>query len=171
MRRLSPFECCHRGWPIRHPYDFGARLSGIKIFSKVELVREYHQVPVAPEGNVWFIRIFTDALWFEEFCWNVSVADGKRLPISRLCFCLLWWYSDSKCVTDGTSEHLYRLFKRLSDLGLVVNVNKCQFGRCQIEFLDHLITQQECRPLPSKVNAIQVFLHPLSPKTYKALLT
>ncbi|CAB4011669.1 Hypothetical predicted protein [Paramuricea clavata] len=35
--------------PVPHVQDFSARLAGCKILSKIDLVRAYHQIPVAPE--------------------------------------------------------------------------------------------------------------------------
>ena len=52
------------------------------------------------------------------------------------------------------------LFQRLADVGLVVNVDKCQFGRRRIEFLGHLIDQYGARPRPCKVEAVQAFPYP-----------
>ena len=73
-------------YAIPYIHDFAGRLSVAKIFSKVYLVREYHQVPVAPENiaktasvidyPIWFIRIVTDAFRFEECCSNVSATHG-----------------------------------------------------------------------------------------------
>ena len=47
-RRLNAVTEADR-YAITHIHDFAARLSGAKIFSKVDLVREYHMVPVAPK--------------------------------------------------------------------------------------------------------------------------
>ena len=56
--------------------------------------------------------------------------------------------------------HLFRLFKKLSHFGIVVNVDKCQFGPSQTEFLGYLVTKRGARPLPSKVEVIQNFSLP-----------
>ena len=36
-------------YPVPHIQDFTANLAGAKIFSKIDLVRGYHQIPVHPE--------------------------------------------------------------------------------------------------------------------------
>ena len=36
-------------YPVPHVQDFSSRLAGCKIFSKIDLIRAYHQIPVAPE--------------------------------------------------------------------------------------------------------------------------
>ena len=73
-------------------------------------------------------------------------------------------YLDDILVASSTQvehkNHLQLLFQRLADFGFVVNVDKCQFGRRRIEFLDHLIDIYGARPLLSKVEAVQAFPYP-----------
>ena len=37
------------GYPVPHIQDFASTLHGTRIFSKLDLVRAYHQIPVAAE--------------------------------------------------------------------------------------------------------------------------
>lgn len=47
-RRLNDVTTPDR-YPVPHIQDFSAHLAGASIFSKVDLVRGYHQVPVSPQ--------------------------------------------------------------------------------------------------------------------------
>ena len=62
-RRLNSITEADR-YAIPHIHDFSARLSGATMFSKVDLVRGYHQVPVAEEDipNTTKVQTHTKAL-------------------------------------------------------------------------------------------------------------
>ena len=61
---------------------------------------------------------------------------------------------------------LRQLFDTLRCFGLVLNINKCIFGTCELEFLGHHVSPQGITPLPEKVEAVQHFE---CPRTVKAL--
>ena len=47
-RRLNDVTTTDR-YPVPHIQDFASQLAGASIFSKIDLVRGYHQIPVAAE--------------------------------------------------------------------------------------------------------------------------
>ena len=49
---------------------------------------------------------------------------------------------------------LRREMDRLSQHGLVINKEKCQLFKSQVEFPGHLVDQSVIRPLPARVEAI-----------------
>ncbi|XP_064481043.1 uncharacterized protein LOC135394286 [Ornithodoros turicata] len=51
-------------------------------------------------------------------------------------------------------QHLRLLFQRLAAHGIVVNVQKCEFGVSATEFLGHQVTAEGIAPLPIKVDAV-----------------
>ncbi|GFX67795.1 retrovirus-related Pol polyprotein from transposon opus [Trichonephila clavipes] len=67
-------------------------------------------------------------------------------------------YLDDILVASSTkeehSEHLKMVFERFQQYGLRINVSKSLMGAGQVEYLGFLITAEEFRPLPEKVQAI-----------------
>ncbi|XP_043478303.1 uncharacterized protein LOC122508808 [Leptopilina heterotoma] len=48
-------------------------------------------------------------------------------------------------------QHLNEVLSRLRDFGLRINIEKCEFGQSQLEFLGHMIDHQGIRPTEEKV--------------------
>ena len=83
-------------YPIPHVHDFAQGLAGCKVFSKIDLVKGYHQVPVREE-DVPKTAIATPFGLFEftrmpfrakELGPDFPEADGHRDKSAERCFCL-----------------------------------------------------------------------------------
>ena len=61
---------------------------------------------------------------------------------------------------DEHRQHLITLFDRLQAHGLVIKLEKCQFGVPEIDFLGHRVNKDGILPLPGKVRAIQTYCKP-----------
>ena len=61
-------------------------------------------------------------------------------------------------------EHLRKVFEALAHHGLVINVDKCEFGLEQIKFLGHQVDGKGIKPNPNKVHAVTHFPPPTSIK-------
>ena len=66
-------------------------------------------------------------------------------------------------------KHLKILFEKLLSHGLLINLEKCEFGRTNLDFLGHRIDKTGARPLATKVDAIRNFPLPKIQKIYKDL--
>ena len=167
FRRLNNATTPDR-YPVPHIQDFSAHLAGAVIFSKVDLVRGYHQVPVQPQ-DVPKTAVITPFGLFEflrmPFGLKGAAQTFQRLMDSVLRdMPFLFVYLDDILVASATPEehmtHLRQLFERLSEHGLIVNPAKCQFGQSSITFLGHHVTPRGAVPLPARVEAVAAFPRP-----------
>ena len=177
-RRLND-ATTHDRYPVPHMQDFTAQLEGKKIFSKIDLVRGYNQIPVAavdipktavitPFGLFEFLRMLFGLR---------NAAQAFQRLMDQVCRGLeefLFVYLDdiliASCDAKQHRRHLRLLFKRLAEHGLVINVAKCKFGVDAIDFLGHRVTEQGVQPLPERVEAIRKIPPPCDAKALNEFL-
>ena len=150
-------------YSVPHIQEFASQLAGASIFSKIDLVRGYHQIPVAAD-DVSKTAVITPFGLFEflrtPFGLKNAAQAFQRLMdtvCNGLDFVFLYLDDILVCSTSAEQHMLLRreVFRRISTHGLVINVSKCQFGATTIDYIGHQITSQGAIPLPAKVEAIR----------------
>ena len=167
FRQLNSLTIGDR-YPLPHVQDFVSSLEGTTIFSKIDLVRAFHQIPLAkaaipktavttPFGLFEFTRmpfgLCNAAQAFQRFIDMVT----KNLQGVHT------YIDDILVATDNMHEHekiLRQLFMRLTEYGLVVNPTKSILGAEEVQFLGFTVNKNGVSPMKTKVSAILDFPSP-----------
>ena len=152
------------------------KLAGSTIFSKIDLIKAYHQIPLDPDSillaainySVWSFRISIHAIWFGQCKFNLQrfidhVLQGMNNVIAYVDDLIIFSLS-----FEEHKMHLAQLFQRLSQFNIVINQTKSQFDLKKINFLGHLVTPDGILPLPERVEVVQKYTK-LRPANYKLI--
>ena len=165
-------------YPLPNMADITSSLAGATIFSKLDLKKGYHQIPVHP-SDVKKTAIITPFGLFEFLRMpfglkNAGMSFQRFMDriLGGLPFVLI--YLDDILVASPDRKthavHLRTVLQALRENGLVLNRGKCEFFRSEVEFLGLRVTAGGVAPLPDQISAVADFPQPATIKELQAFL-
>lgn len=165
-------------YPLPHLHDFSSILSGTSIYSSIDLIQAFHQIPMAEEDiHKTCVTTPFGAFEFTRMPYGLrnSAQAFQRLMDQVLrglpgVFC---YVDDILVASSDYNTHLNDLrvvFDRLVRHGIRINPAKCVFGVAHLDFLGHRVSAGGIRPTDSKIAALREFPTPATVKQLKRFL-
>nr|CDJ98010.1 RNA-directed DNA polymerase (reverse transcriptase) domain containing protein [Haemonchus contortus] len=154
--------------PLPTPDDVFAKLNGGTAFTRIDFADAYLQIEVEDEAKeLLTINTHRGLLRYNRLPFGVKSAPGIFQQIIDSMICGLEGcaaYLDDVIVTGRNIEehvaNLEALFKRISDYGFRVRMDKCNFLMPQLRYLGNIIDSTGRRPDPAKIEVIRKTPHP-----------
>ena len=165
-------------YPLKHIKSFTQDMAGSVIFSKVDLFKAFHQIVIDPRDR--HKTCVTTPWGLYNYRRLAMGLQNSAQSFQRVVDCVLdglenvYAYLDDILVfSRSKADHmatLEKLFKRLDDAGLTLNLKKCEFGKEDISFLGYQVNKNGIRPMEKKVEAVANFKRPQKQKELLAFL-
>jgi hypothetical protein len=167
-------------YPLLWIDDLFDRLSGAKVFSRIDLRSGYYQIQIA-EGDEEKIVCCTRYGSYEFVVMPFGLTDAPATFCTFMNDIFREWLGDFVVVyiddiliysasLEEHAEHLRKVFQRLRENKLYAKLEKCEFRVTKVDFLGHRITQEGLKMDDHKVKAILDWEPPKSVPALKSFL-
>ena len=164
--------------PMPNFDDVLSQLNGAKLFSALDLLSGYHQVPLSEDSKQCTAFSTHNQHWQSEVMpFGLSNAP---LTFVRLMHQILGnmknvfvYLDDIIIFSRNTEEHfqiLDEVLSRLEKAGLKIKLRKCQFLKRQLDFLGHVIGTNRFKMQDKKIETILNYPPPKNAKGVKRFL-
>lgn len=165
-------------YPIPVIYDAISFLKNKCIFSKIDLIRAFHNIPVY-EAHIEKTAVISPAGLYEHVRMPFGLRNGPSVfqrfmnsVLSELPFCTVY-IDDILIFSESVTEHYAHIevvFQRLQKFGLAINLNKCSFGVTELDFLGYHITPNGFAPTSDRIAFIKEMKPPSNITTLRRIL-
>ena len=165
-------------YPLPICSDIHTKLSHSSVFSTLDLTKYYFNIEISPESRHLTSTITPWGL-FQYRRLPMGLRDSAAVSqrfISQLLQDIpgVEVYIDDIIVHGSTvSDHdgsLKKVFQKLTEANLRINIKKCKFGSDSVKFLGHEISKGKIRPLEKNIQPIMDFKIPQTKKQIQSFL-
>jgi len=178
-RKLNQITVTDR-YPIPNIEDIFDKLGRAQYFSTIDLAKGFHQIEMDPQdikktafstpnGHYEFLRM-PFGLKNAPATFQRMVNNVLKDYIGKIC---LVYLDDIIIFSTSIEEHIVyikKIFEKLREANLKVQIAKCKFLAKETEFLGHIVTNEGIKTNPNKVAAIQKIPLPKTQKEIKSFL-
>lgn len=165
-------------YPIPHVHSVSNKLHNKEVFSKIDLIRAFHQIPVREE-DIEKTAVTTPFGAFEYLTMPYGLRNAgatfqrymDNLFINSSCTFI--YLDDIFVFSDTADQHikdLSEVFSILNANNLKISMEKCIFMQPQLDFLGCNISKNGIKPTTSKIQAISDFPPPTDSKSLRRYL-
>lgn len=167
-------------FPIPNIDNILEKLGKAQYFTTLDLAKGFHQILVKPEDRR--KTAFSTPFGHYEYIRMPFGLKNAPSTFQRLMNSILRDYINKICVvylddilifSTSLEEHILsirKIFERLREAKLKIQVDKCNFLRKETEYLGHILTPEGVRPNPTKIEVIQNLKLPTTQKQIKSFL-
>lgn len=167
-RRLNAITKPDR-YPVPRLQDFTYILANKNIFTRLDVNRAYHFIPINP-SDVEKTAIITPFGLYEFTRMSFGLRNAAQ-TFQRFMYTVvlqgldfLYTYIDDVIIASDNDtqhrEHLKIVCERFQQFGITINIPKCEFGQETVDFLGFHVSRNGIKPLDSRVQAIVEFPKP-----------
>ncbi|GFY38963.1 hypothetical protein TNIN_121811 [Trichonephila inaurata madagascariensis] len=148
--------------------SFNENLKSKTIFTKLDIQRAYHHIPIHP-ANRHKTAIITNFGTFDFVFMPFGLCNAAQTWMSfihealrSLDYCFVYLDDILIASTDANShkKHVREVLQRFDDYGLTINASKCMFGCSEVPFVGYLVDKDGILPLSEKVELIANYKQP-----------
>lgn len=165
-------------YPLPHLHDFTNVLARSCVFSRIDLVKAFNQIPMHPD-DVEKTALTTPFGLFEMTMMPYGLRNSAQTfqrfmdEVLRGISDIFVYIDDILIASTDVNHHLSTLekvFQRLSNYGVVINPSKSEFGKTKISFLGHQISESGIQPTDDRISAIQEYPLPADQRSLQRFL-
>ncbi len=178
-RKLNSFTE-NDAYPLPSTAEILESLAGSVIFTTVDLNSGYWQVEMAPESKSKTAFITPSGLYhFNVMPFGLKNAPATFQRLTELVlgklrgYCCLVYLEDIIIYSSSVSQHfldIQKVFNKLHQSGLTINMKKSKFCLKEIKFLRHIVSTKGITADPEKVQSIQSYPVPKNLKEVQRFL-